>query len=162
MRNRLGGVKAHAHDERAALSRGEVVVGAFGEESVCGSAPARRGESVGIFLRVGKKKSEIIGDGFVDPLIAIAGPADDIPPPLVSDFVKGNDSSEEFLGGGVEAGALLGFGREERVSGEVKKSRPALAEGAGDLRNAEMTKWKGAGILFAEMDRGIDFTGKLL
>ncbi len=46
---------------------------------------------VGVLLRIGKKKREIIGDGFVDPLIAVAGPANDIPPPLVSDLVKWNE-----------------------------------------------------------------------
>ncbi len=69
---------------------------------------------------------------------------------------------EEFLVGRVEAGTLLGFGRQERVGGDVEKSRPALPEGAWNLRDAQMTKRKGTGILFAEMDGGIDFTGKLL
>src|SRR5208337_1074321 len=159
---RLGGRQAHAHDERAGLGRRAVIAGAFSEKTLAVAKEPSVESVVRVFLRVGKEKREIIGDGFVDPLIAVAGPANDIPPPLMSHFVKRNNLREELLAGRVEAGTLLVFGRQERVSGDVKKARPALPEGAGNLRNAEMMKRKGTGILFAEMDGGIDFTGKLL
>src|SRR5271157_2041955 len=160
--SRLGGGQAHAHDERAGFGRRAVFVGSFGEKSLAVAVKPGVESVVRVLLGIGKKKREIIGDGFVDPLIAVAGPAHDIPPPLVSDLVKRKNLREEFLVGRVEAGTLLVFWRQERVRGDVEKSRPPLPEGAWNLRDAEMTKRKGTGILFAEMDGGIDFTGKLL
>src|SRR5208337_725334 len=160
--SRLGRDQAQAHDERAGFSRWAVFVGGFGEKRLAVAAEPGVESVVRIFLRIGKKKREIIGDGLVDPLVAVAGPANDISPPLVSHFVKRNNLREEFLTGRVEAGTLLGCWRQERIGGDIEESRPALPEGAGNLRDAELAKWEGAGILFAEMDGGIDFTGKLL
>ncbi len=104
---------------------------------------------------VRKEKREIVGDGFVDPLIAIAGPSNDVAPPLVSGFVKGNDLREKFLSIGIEAGAPLGFGREERVGGDVKESGPALPKIGGICRDAEVAEreWSRIKLLLVEMDK---------
>jgi hypothetical protein len=117
-------------------------------------------DMVRILAGVSKEHREIIGDGFVDPLIAITGPANDIAPPLVSGFVKRDDLGKEFLGIGVEAGATLSFGREEGVGGDVEESWPTLPERAGNLRDGEMTKREGARILFEEMYGGINVVGQ--
>jgi hypothetical protein len=79
----------------------------------------------------------------------------------MSDFVKGNDIGKLFLTGGIEAGALLGLGREKRESGKIKKARPSLTERTGNLGNAEATKRERATVLHIEMDGGIDIAGNL-
>ena len=51
-----------------------------------------------IFLGVGEKHGEILRDGFVDPLVTVTGPANDVAPPLMRDFVIGNDFGEMLPG----------------------------------------------------------------
>src|SRR5215467_13951681 len=89
-----------------------------------------------------KKQREIVGDGFVNPLIAIAGPANHVAPPLMRYFVIGNQLREMFLAGGAESRALLRLRRKKRKRGNVKKARPALSERSGNLRNAQIVKGK--------------------
>jgi len=153
--------EACAHDEGADIGGRKIFVGGFGDEAFAIAIEPEMERLVGIFLGVGEEEGEVAGNGFVNPLIAIAGPADDVAPPLMSDFVKRNNLGIEFLVGGVEAGAALDVGREKRKGGEVEKAGPALSESAGNLRNAEAAKGKGSGKLFVEMDRGIDGAGEL-
>ncbi len=144
--SRLGGVEAQAHDEGSGIGSGEIFASIFGQETLAFMLQPGVESAVRILDGIGKKQREIVGDGFVDPLIAITGPANDIPPPLVRSFMKGNNLAKEFLAVRVEASAPLGFGRKEGVSGNVEESRPALPEGAGNLRDPEVTKREGAGI----------------
>ena len=74
---------------------------------------------IGVLLAIGKEQRQVIGNGFVDPLIAIRAPTDHVAPPLVSDFVKRNKLGEMFLPAFCEAGALLRRGRQKRKRGEV-------------------------------------------
>jgi hypothetical protein len=80
----------------------------------------------------------------------------------VSNLVKGNEVVKVFLTAGRKAGAPLGFRRKEGIGGEVEKARPALAEGSGNLRNAELTNGKWPGVGFIEPDGGIDIVRELL
>src|SRR5262252_756369 len=48
-------------------------------------------------LAVRKEQSAIIGESFINPLVAITGPAYNVAPPLVCHFVKGNELAEVFL-----------------------------------------------------------------
>src|ERR1043166_5734092 len=88
---------------------------------------------VGSFLAIREQERKIIREAFVDPLVAVAGPTDDIAPPLMSDFVKGNEIVEMFLAAFGEAGALLSFGRKKGISGNIEQAGPALAERTRDL-----------------------------
>src|SRR5215469_13608872 len=116
----------------------------------------------GISAAVRKEQCKIVGDGFVNPLVAIAGPAHHIAPPLMRHFVIGNQLGEMFLAAGSEAGALLGFRREEGKRGNVEQARPSLAEGSGNLRNAQIVKrkWPGEGLV--EMDGRVNLLSELL
>jgi hypothetical protein len=80
----------------------------------------------------------------------------------MSDLVEGNDVGELFLSGSVEASAFLSLLRQEGKCGEVKKARPALAEGSGNLRDAKVVEGKWPGELFVKMDGGVDLAGELL
>ena len=88
------------------------------------------------FLAVRKKKREVGRKCLVDPLIAIVRPSDNISPPLMSDFMKGNEVVKVFLTRRRKPGTLLSFRRKERIGGKIEKSRPALTKRAGNLRNA--------------------------
>ena len=114
-----------------------------------------------MFLRVRKQERVVAGDSFAEPLVVITGPADDVAPPLMGDFVEGNDVSELFLAGGGQASAFLGLLGKKRKCGEIEKARPALSEGSGNLRNTEVMKGEWAGELFVEMDGGINLASKL-
>src|SRR5439155_6643077 len=88
------------------------------------------------FLAVRKKKREVGRKCLVDPLIAIVRPSDNISPPLMSDFMKGNEIVKVLLTTGRKSGTLLSFRRKKRISGNIEKSRPALAKRTRNLRNA--------------------------
>src|SRR5260370_29527595 len=110
---------------------------------------------------VGEKQREIVSDGFVNPLIAVACPADQVAPPLVGDFMIGNQLCEVLLTRGGESRALLSFRGQKGKSGKVEQARPTLAEGSGNLRDAEIVKRKRAGEVLVKTDRGIDLLAKL-
>ncbi len=78
------------------------------------------------------------------------------------DLVEGDDIGELLLPHGSQTGALLGFRRKKRKSGKVKKSRPTLAESAGNLGNAEAAEREGAAVLLIKMNGGIDPARELL
>src|SRR5262249_46222197 len=117
---------------------------------------------VGRFLAVREEERKIIRDGFVDPLIAIAGPANDVAPPLMSDFVERNKFPEMLLAHFGEANALLSRGGKKRVCGKIKKPRPALAETAWNLRDTEFVEGKWSAKSFIEMDGRVDLSRELL
>src|SRR5260370_41921391 len=77
---------------------------------------------IGVLLAGGKKERQIVGDGFVDPLIAIGATANAVAPTLVSHLVKWNQLREMLLPAFGESGALLRRGRKEGKRGDVKKS----------------------------------------
>ena len=158
---RFGRRETRTEDKRTGIRGGDVRVRSFGGEVLAVTVEPDVKFLVGVFLRVGKEKGEIAGDGFVDPLIAIAGPADHVAPPLMGNFVKGNDIRKKLLAGGRESGALLSFLGKEGECGEVEKSRPALTKRAGNLRDAEMMEREGSRISFIEIHGGIDFMGEL-
>ena len=64
---------------------------------------------IGVPFGVGEKQREIISDCFVNPLVAVAFPADHVAPPLMGDFMIGNQLGEVLLARGGESGALLSF-----------------------------------------------------
>jgi len=117
---------------------------------------------VGQPLAIGEKDGEVAGKSFVNPLVAIAVPAHDVAPPLMGDFMEGNQIVKVFLTTGRKAGTLLSGGREVRVRGKIEQAGPALAEGARYLRNAELTNGEWTGIRLVEVDRGVDVAGQLL
>src|SRR5258708_20395173 len=98
---------------------------------------------VWILLGVSEEQGEIICDGFINPLIPVARPCDDITPPLVRHFVIRNQLRKVLLAGGVQPGTLLGFGTQEGIGGNIEQAGPALPEGSGNLRNAKVVEWKG-------------------
>ena len=112
------------------------------------------------FLSVGEEQRKIVGDGFVDPLVAIGIPADDVAPPLMGDFVEGYEFGEVLLSGLGKPGALLGFRRKIGIGGQIKQSGPALAERAWDLRHAQFLKWKRSAEGFVKADGGINFAAE--
>ena len=69
---------------------------------------------LGGFSAVREEQRKIIRDGFIDPLIPVTGPAHDVAPPLMRDFMIGDDIRKCFLPGGRESGAVLRFGGQER------------------------------------------------
>src|SRR5438067_13171467 len=116
----------------------------------------------GIAPAIGKEQREIVRDGLVNPLVAITRPADDVAPPLMRNFVIGDELREMLLAAGTKPGALLRFRRKKRKRGNVQESRPALAKSSWNLRDAQIVegKWSGEGLV--KMDRRIDFLSKLL
>src|SRR4029077_6330598 len=117
---------------------------------------------IGVLLAVGKKERQVVGDGFVDPLIAIGAPANNVAPPLMSHFVKGHQLREMLLPACGEPGALLRRGRKEGKRGDVKKSGPALSEGSRDLGNAELLEGKRPAVIFVETNGRVDMAPQLL
>src|SRR6266705_1268047 len=115
-----------------------------------------------ILLSVGEEDGEIICDGFVNPLVAVAGPGHDVAPPLVRDLMIGNQLRKVLLAGGAQPGTLLGFGTQEGIGGNIEQAGPALPEGSGNLRDAKVVKWKRPAEYFIKTDRGIDLFAKLL
>ena len=111
---------------------------------------------IGIFAGVGEEQREIIGDGFINPLVVIIGPAHHIAPPLMSGFVKGNNFAEMLLAAAGKSGAALGIGGEKRKGGDIQQAWPALAKRSGDLGNAESVEGEGAAVGFVKMDGGVD------
>src|SRR4051794_26970477 len=105
---------------------------------------------VGVLLVVGKEQSEIVGDGFIDPLIAVSAPANYVAPPLMGHFVKGDQLGEVFLTAFGKSGTLLGGGRQKRKGGDVEKAGPTLAKCSGNLRYAELLEGERAHIIFVE------------
>src|SRR5579863_9913167 len=95
---------------------------------------------VGALLRISKEQRKIVGDGLVDPLVAIGVPADDIAPPLMRDFVERYEFGEVLLSVFRESGPLLGLRGQIGIGGEIKQSGPALAEATRDLRHAQFLK----------------------
>src|SRR6266403_4809479 len=77
-------------------------------------------------------------------------------------FVIRNQLGEVFLAGGGQPSALLGFGRQEGIGGNVEQAGPALPEGSRNRRDVEVMERKGTAEGFVKMDRGIDFFAKLL
>src|SRR6516165_4648128 len=112
--------------------------------------------AIGGLPRVGKKEGEVRGNGFGNPLVAVARPADDVSPPLMGDFMDGNKVGESSLARGVQAHALLRFVRKKGKRGEIQEARPSLAKGSGDLRHAQVAKRERAAELFVKMNGSID------
>ena len=52
---------------------------------------------IGIPLAVSEEQRQVIGQGLVNPLIAIDALSNDVSPPLVRHFVKGNKFGEMLL-----------------------------------------------------------------
>src|SRR5712692_6628487 len=116
---------------------------------------------IGVPFCVSEKEREVISDSFVNPLVAVACPADHVAPPLVGDFMIGNQLGEVLLTRGGESRALLSFRGQKGKSGKVEQARPTLAEGSGNLRDAEIVKRKRAGKALVKTDRGIDLLAEL-
>src|SRR5208282_987011 len=66
-----------------------------------------------------EEQREVIGDGFVDPLIPVAGPSDYVAPPLMGDFMIRDNFGKRFLPRGRETSTALRFGGQERKCRDV-------------------------------------------
>jgi len=95
-----------------------------------------------------RRARQIVCYGFVNPLVAVARPRDDVAPPLMRNFVIRNQLGEVFLAGGGESCALLGFGRQEGIGGNVEQAGPALPEGSRNRRDVEVMEGKGTAECF--------------
>src|SRR5205807_7264956 len=67
-----------------------------------------------------------------------------------------------FLAAGCQSGSLLRFRGQKRKRRNIKKARPALPEGAGNLRDAELAQRKTSRVVFVESDRRIDVASESL
>src|SRR5467141_1277073 len=115
-----------------------------------------------IFLGVGEKQGEIICDGFINPLVAVARPCDDVAPPLMCDLMVRNKFRKTLLGGGAQASTLLSFRTQKGIGGNIEQAGPTLPKGSGNLRNAEVVEWEGPAECLIKTDRGIDLFAELL
>lgn len=158
----LGGRKARADGERADVGGSAIFAFGFGGEPLAVAVEHGIEGAVRVALGVGEEQGEITGDGLVDPLVAVGRPANDVAPPLMGDFVEGHEVGKKLLAGDGDTDAFLGFVGQERKGGEIEQARPALAEGAGNLRNAEILEGKRAGIDFVKADGGVDLLGQLV
>ena len=111
---------------------------------------------LGIAAGIRKEQREVVGDGFVNPLVAITGPANHITPPLMRDLMIRKQLGKVFLAGRCQSGALLRFRREKGERRNVKEAGPTLTKGSGNLRDAEIAKGEWPGIGFVEANRGIN------
>src|SRR5207245_9690843 len=92
----------------------------------------------------------------VNPLVVVARPCHDVSPPLMCHFVIRNQLGVVLLSGRAQSRALLGFGRQKGVRGNIEQTGPTLPKGSGYLRDAEVVEGKGAAECFVKTDRGID------
>jgi hypothetical protein len=113
-------------------------------------------------LAVGEQYREIAGQSLINPLIAIAGPSDDVAPPLMGDFMKRNQIVKVFLTARGKAGELLSGCRKKRVGREIEQARPTLAKAAGNLGDTQLPGRKRTGIRLVKTNRRIDVSRKLL
>src|SRR5206468_7081479 len=88
-------------------------------------------------------------------------PCHNVSPPLMGHFVVRNQLGVVLLPGRAQSCALLGFGRQKGVRGNIEQTRPTLPEGSGYLRDAQVMKGKGAAEYFVKTDRGIDLFAQL-
>ncbi len=70
-------------------------------------------------------------------------------------FVEGDDFTEMFLSIGGKSRAALSFAGQERIGRDIEKAGPALAESAGNLRDAESAKGERAIVGLVETNAGI-------
>src|ERR1051326_6693109 len=113
-------------------------------------------------LFVREQQSQVVRDGFINPLIAIGTPTHNVAPPLVSHFMKGHEFRELFLGVFRNSRALLRRRRQERERRKIQKPWPSLAKGSWNLRNAQLLERKRSAERFVKVNRRIDFSCQLL
>src|SRR6266478_805050 len=138
------------------ISRWRRCAGRFFHEQAAKAFEPDAESTVRILLGVGEKQREILRDGFINPLVAVAGPANDVAPPLMSHFVVRNQFGEVFLPGRTESGALLRFGGQEGIRGNVKQAGPALRKSPRNLRDAQDTEGERAAERFVKANRGVN------
>ncbi len=115
---------------------------------------------LGWLSAVREEQRKIVCDGLIDPLIPVAGPTDDVAPPLVGDLMIRDDIRKRLLPCGRESGAVLRFRGQERKRGEIEQARPALAESARNLRDTQRAEGERAAECFVKMNGRIDVPGK--
>jgi len=76
--------------ERTDIPRGRRCARRFFHEQAAKAFEPDAESTVRILLGVGEKEREILRDGFINPLVAVAGPANDVAPPLMGHFVVRN------------------------------------------------------------------------
>ena len=114
-----------------------------------------------ILVAVGEHQRQITGDGFIDPLIAIAGPTHDVAPPLMGHFVKGHELREMLLARGGKSRLALRFRGEIGIGREVQQTGPTLPEASRNLRDAQRVKRKRPAECFVKVNGIRDFVAKI-
>src|SRR5246127_5024672 len=87
---RLRRVEASAHKKGANIGGGESGGGRFSDQALAVAIEPETKCAIGSLPGVGKEKGKIRGNGLVNPLVAIAGPANDVSPPLMGDLMNRN------------------------------------------------------------------------
>ncbi len=77
-------------------------------------------------------------------------------------FVIRNQFGVVLLSGDGESRALLGFGGQEGISGNVEQAGPALCKGSRNLRDAEVMERKRTAECFVKTNGGINLFAELL
>src|SRR5262249_46635384 len=159
---RFGGSQTVAETNRTDVRRDQVRVRVFRFEFGAIAIEPDANPAVRSFLAVCKKQGHVAGDSLVNPLVAVARPADNISPPLMSRFVKRDKFIEVFLPFTGQADPLLRALRQKGIGREIEQAGPALAKASGNLRDSELLERERACISFVETNGRVDFTGKAL
>src|SRR5262249_10843246 len=132
---RSGRSQAVAEVERPNVRDKQIRVGHFFFEPVAIALEPGANSAIRRLLAVRKEQGHVIGACFINPLVAITGPSHNISPPLMSNFVKGNEFAEVLLALAAESDFLLSGLGQKGISREIEQTWPALAEASRDLRN---------------------------
>ena len=144
------------HQGTRIVRRGLLAGGGSGQCLAILIEPVSQQMRAGLF-RVGAHQGDIVCKSFADPLIPIVVPADHVAPPLVGDFVVGNDGIEGFLRVVAHSGVLLRDDRQERKRGQVEKSGKSLPHVSRELRHDQLVKRKWSHPLLFKANRVRDF-----
>src|SRR3989454_8479268 len=112
-------------------------------------------------LAVGKQQRQVIRQALINPLSAIAAPAHDVSPTLMSYLMERHQLGEMLLTGLIQSGPLLRHRRQKRIRRKIEQARPALSECPWYLRNAQMVEREGTVVPFIEVHRGRNFLAEL-
>src|SRR5579884_162133 len=159
---RFGGDEPAAEGKRAEIRGRKIHARRFLGELIAVVFEPEAQLVIGAFLAVRKEQGEIVGERLINPLIAIARPADYVSPPLVSDFVEGHQLAEVLLRAGGKPRAQLGLRGQEGIGRKIEQAGPALTERSRNLGNAQLRKRKRSAIAPVKLNGRIYLFPKLL